>query len=206
MPELPVHTAWDIGRQTTPPSGSGSGWQAASALVGYFENSGEGMPYYADELHKLYAAKGWRRKGAVDYVPHDARVTEWGIGPQPRSSRCSRSSSTRLIATELSLADGINAVRADPAAVRLRRGRPAARASSAEGYRKEWDEDTACWKDKPRHDCLARRRRLPLSGCAYRDWHRRHQPKPKPRWAGDGRLTVDDLIALHGRNDIRIRV
>ena len=38
------------------------------------------------------------------------------------------------------------------------------------------------------------------------------KPKPidpdadKPRWCGDGRFTVDDLIRLHGRNDIRVRV
>src|SRR4029453_11601537 len=80
-------------------------------LVGYFQNCGEEMPYYADEVHKLYAANSWRRQGAIDYVPHDARVTEWGSG----RSRIEQMVAKRLspvVPTELSLADGINAVRA----------------------------------------------------------------------------------------------
>ena len=60
------------------------------------------MPYYADEVHKLYAAKGWMRKGAVDYVPHDASVMEWGTD-RSRIEQMFAKKLNPVIATELRL-------------------------------------------------------------------------------------------------------
>ena len=75
-------------------------------------------------------------------------------------------------------------------------------------YRKEWDEIRGCWKDRPRHDIASHGAdAFRYLAAAYRDLPPPQPPKDTtPRWAGDGRFTVDDLIALHGRSDVRIRV
>jgi hypothetical protein len=75
-------------------------------------------------------------------------------------------------------------------------------------YRKEWDEEHGCWKDKPGHDWASHGSdAFRTLGCAYRDVLPSPPPKvEKPRWAGVG-LTVDDLIALHdGPSDKHVRV
>jgi len=207
-PELPVFTSWDIGRGDYTAMWF---WQRLPGrrlrLVHFFQNTGEGLPYYAVELRKLYEAKGWRRKGAIDYVPHDARVTEWGSD----RSRIEQMFAQRLnpqIATELSVEDGINAVRSILPMCEFDAQGCAEGISMLKSYRKEWDEIRGCWKDRPRHDMASHGAdAFRYLAAAYRDLA---PPPPSkdttPRWAGDGRFTVDDLIALHGRSDLRVRV
>ena len=164
-PDLPVHTAWDIGRHDYTAIWF---WQRLLAkrirLVGYFQNTGEGMPYYADELRKLYEAKGWRRKGAVDYVPHDARVTEWGTD----RSRIEQMFMQRLnpqIATELT--SPMASTRCAPSS-RLRVRRPGLRRrhQDVEELPEGMGRDQGLLEGQATARLgLARRRRLPLSGC-----------------------------------------
>jgi hypothetical protein len=205
-PDLPVHTAWDIGRSDYTAIWFFQRQLKKLRLVGYFQNSGEGMPYYADELHKLYAAKGWNRKGAIDYVPHDARVTEWGSD----RSRIEQMFAKRLhpvIPTELSLADGINAVRAILPVCHFDEAGCAEGPKILKAYRKEWDEEHGCWKDKPRQDWASHGAdAFRYLACAYREYIPPPPPKvEKPRWAHAG-LTVDDLIKLHGGGERHMRV
>lgn len=205
-PELPVHTAWDIGRSDYTAIWFFQRQIKRLRLVGYFQNTGEGMPYYADELYKLYAERGWQRKGAVDYVPHDARVTEWGSN----RSRIEQMLAKRLnpiIPTELSLADGINSVRAILPVCQFDAGPCAEGIKVLKAYRKEWDEERANWKDKPRHDWASHGAdAFRMLGCAYRDFiPSAPKPKQEPRWAGAG-MTVNDLLKLHRGPGERVRV
>lgn len=121
MPELPVHTAWDLGMDDATaiwffqvePSG---GWR----LLDYYEASGEGLPHYA----RILACKG-RPDGetgpdgglpgrgftyGLHIAPHDIRVRELGTG-QSRWE-CAAGLGIRFrVAPALPLADGIDAVR-----------------------------------------------------------------------------------------------
>jgi hypothetical protein len=206
-PDLPVHTAWDIGRSDYTSIWFFQRQVKRLRVVGFFQNSGEGMPYYADELFKLYEANKWKRKGAVDYVPHDARVTEWGSN----RSRIEQMVAKRLspvIPTELSLADGINATRAIIPVSTFDAGPCSEGIKVLRGYRKEWDEEHGCWKDKPRHDWASHGSdAFRILACAYRDvmppptpeQEAEKRKKAEPRWAGvGGDMTVDDLIRIHG--------
>ena len=49
-------------------------------IVGYFQNSGEGMPFYLDEMERMARERGWDLKGGQHCLPHDGGVTEWGTG------------------------------------------------------------------------------------------------------------------------------
>jgi hypothetical protein len=101
------------------------------------------MPYYAEVVRELYARNGWKRAGAVDYVPHDARVTEWDSS-KSRLEQMIEKEFKPQIAKELSLEDGINAVRAvlpvcefdaDAAAEASRRSSPTARTGTRSAAR-----------------------------------------------------------------------
>ena len=79
-PGVPVHTAFDLGvgddtsvvcRQRLP---------SRIRIVGCYSNSGEGVAHYARALKHMYDARGWTRRGAYDWLPHDLRVREWGGG------------------------------------------------------------------------------------------------------------------------------
>jgi phage terminase large subunit len=74
----PVHRAWDIGvRDDT------SIWwfQVVGAQVfvlDCYTASGVGVDHYADVVAKRHQERGW--KLGADFVPHDAKVKEWGTG------------------------------------------------------------------------------------------------------------------------------
>jgi hypothetical protein len=203
-PDLPVHTAWDIGRHDYTAIWF---WQRLGKrirVVHFFQNTGEGLPYYAVELRKLYEAKGWRRKGAIDYVPHDARVTEWGSD----RSRIEQMFAQRLnpqIATELDLADGINAVRAILPICEFDAQACAEGISMLKSYRKEWDEIRGCWKDRPRHDMASHGAdAFRYLAAAYRDLAPPPpvvDKTPKVDARGIWVITPDDLKSLMGRSD-----
>jgi hypothetical protein len=205
----PVHTAWDIGRHDYTAIWFWQRLPRRIRVVGYFQNTGEGMPYYAEECRKLYEARGWHRKGAIDFVPHDARVTEWG-SDKSRIEQMFAKSLRPNIPTELDLADGINAVRAILPLCEFDAEACSEGLQMLKAYRKEWDEMHGCWKDRPRHDTASHGAdAFRTLACAYRDLAPSKPVDPdadKPRWAGDGRFTVNDLIDLHKGSRIRIRV
>jgi phage terminase large subunit len=72
---VPVHTGWDIGHHDYTSIWFWQRLVGRARIVGYFQDNGEGMPYYANVVRELYARNGWMRASAVDYVPHDARQT-----------------------------------------------------------------------------------------------------------------------------------
>ena len=150
-PELPVHTAWDIGRSDHT---SIWFWQRSLGrirVVGFFQNCGEGMPYYATEVEKLYKERGWLRKDPIDVFPHDAKVTEWG-SDKSRIEQLIAKGFRPQIAPQVSVDDGINAVRASLFMCHFDAAACAEGIKVLKSYRKEWDEDLGKFKDKPRHD------------------------------------------------------
>jgi hypothetical protein len=75
-------------------------------------------------------------------------------------------------------------------------------------YRKQWDDIRGVWKNEPRHDMASHGSdAFRYLACAYREYVPPPPPKDtRPRWLGDGRFTVDDMLRLHERADRRIRV
>ena len=104
-PDLPVHTAWDLGMddatsiwffQVEP----GGDWR----ILNYYENSGEGLAHYADVLK----SKGYVYGRHIG--PHDIQVRELGTGKSRLET--ARALGIRFtVARNLPVIDGINAVR-----------------------------------------------------------------------------------------------
>ena len=121
----------------------------------YYQNSGEGAPFYADYLRDLYAKNGWEKDASQgdghDWFPHDGKVREWGTG-KSRLEQLIELGFRPRIATRLDLGDGINAVRAC-----LKFSTFDAKGCSEglkvlKNYKKKWNDQTAAWMSQPLHN------------------------------------------------------
>ena len=145
-PQLPVHTAWDLGMDDATaiwffqvePSGD---WR----FVDYYEASGEGLAHYA----KVLQDKGYIYGTHV--APHDIRVRELGTG-KSRWERASDLGIRFAIAPQLQVSDGIDAVRHKLPRCWFDSTRCADGVRALRTYRKEWREKNNVYADRPRHD------------------------------------------------------
>ena len=134
VPGLPVHTAWDIGvRDDT------SIWwfQVVGSQIHLFDcysSHGAGVEHYAEICH----SRPWQR--GIDFVPHDARVMEFGTGRTRVESMqlCGLKPQVVSLANKL---DGINAARLTLAKSVFHPRTESLGFSALEQYRREWDDE-----------------------------------------------------------------
>lgn len=147
--DAPVHRAWDIGvRDDT------SIWWFQIVGIQIFvldcyTASGVGLDHYAEVIEKKRKEHGW--VDGVDYVPHDARVKEWGTGRTRVETMQSYGLKPQVVPMAGKL-DGINAARRTlPFCVFHTRccdvGIPA-----LEEYRREWDDEKKTFRASEVHN------------------------------------------------------
>lgn len=148
MPGQPVHRAWDIGvRDDT------SIWwfQVVGGqpfILDCYSASGAGVDHYAEVIAKRRDEHGWI--DGTDFVPHDARVKEWGTG-RTRVETMQQLGLKPEVVPQAGLMDGINATRRTiPRCVFHPRTEDGI--SALEQYRREWDDDKKIFKANPLHD------------------------------------------------------
>lgn len=157
-PEFPVNTAWDIGVGDYTVIWFFQVLGGRFRIVGYFQNSGEGMPYYLVEMKKLQDLRGW--KYGHHFLPHDGAVKEWGTGRTREEQMRTAISEGKLVGDRQrveivpisDLEEGINAVRTVIPICEFDEADSADGIKALKNYRKEWDEDHGIWKDKPLHN------------------------------------------------------
>ena len=149
LPGRPVHRAWDIGvRDDT------SIWwfQVVGSrifILDCYSQSGVGLDHYADIVHKRDAAMGWQ--AGIDFVPHDARVKEWGSGKTRIETMIEFGLKPQLCTTATKL-DGINAVRQMLPRCIFHERTDEQGIAALEQYRREWDDDKKAFKATEVHD------------------------------------------------------
>jgi len=148
-PALEVHTAWDLGLDD-----SNAIWFFQMAhdyirVIDYYECSGEGMTHCIAECRRRLDA--WDAVSGNNYAPHDINVREYSTG-QTRISLAARLGWRFLPVRKLPVEDGIEAARAllmkcvfDD--TKCERG-----IRALKSYRKEYDEDNKCYRNRPVHD------------------------------------------------------
>jgi hypothetical protein len=150
-PRYAVNTAWDIG------VGDSTAiwfWQfirdtGRIRFIGYYENTGEGAEHYVRKLRDLAWGK-WPPYG-YHFLPHDVAVTEWGTN-KTRFETLVQLGIRPTRIPQHTVEDGINGVRLSFANFEFDELACAEGLKALRAYRKEWDEERGCWKDKPRHD------------------------------------------------------
>jgi|TARA_R110000796_G_scaffold28593_7_gene78060 phage terminase large subunit len=148
-PLLPVYTGWDLGMDDATTIWFVQLFRNEVRVVNYYENSGEGLPHYARELHM------WAAKRDVTYAkhfaPHDIKVRELGTG----KSRIETARSLGLKFTtvkKLPVIDGIEAVRNLLPRCWFSKNDCYAGIEALKGYHKEFDSSKGVFRKSPVHD------------------------------------------------------
>jgi len=148
-PLLPVHTAWDLGMDDATTIWFVQLYRNEIRVVNYYENSGEGLPHYARELHKWSVQKDVTY--GKHYAPHDIKVRELGTG----KSRLETARGLGLKFTtvkKLSIIDGIEAVRNILPKCWFSKTDCYAGIEALKGYHKEFDSSRGVFRKTPVHD------------------------------------------------------
>lgn len=149
IPGQPVHRVWDIGvRDDT------SIWffQVVGSqifILDCYTSSGAGVDHYADVIEQRHREHGWDH--GTDYVPHDARVKEWGTGRTRVETMQSLGLNPEVVPMASKL-DGINAVRRTLPLCVFHERCEADGISALEMYRREWDDEKKTFKASEVHD------------------------------------------------------
>lgn len=191
-PNYPVHAVHDIG------VGDDHGiWffqilPHGVRLVAYRSFVGEGMPYIVKQMRKLYEEKGW--KLGRNRLPHDAKVKEWGTGLTRTEQFVKECPDTDLVPLS-GVDDGINAARHVLGFSEFDEEDCAEGLRCLRNYKKDWNEELGCWRDRPRHDWASH------GADAYRylamSWRAipvEVEPEPKPI-QGISEMTWDQLMS-----------
>lgn len=149
LPDRPVHRAWDIGVRDD----TSIWWFQVVAgqvfILDCYSTNGVGVDHYAEVIEQKATEHGW--KHGTDFVPHDARVKEWGTGRTRIETMQSYGLNPEVV-PQAGLLDGINAARRTiPRCVFHPRTEDTG-ISALEQYRREWDDNKKVFKANPLHD------------------------------------------------------
>ncbi|MDZ7906535.1 MAG: hypothetical protein U5N55_12750 [Cypionkella sp.] len=149
LPSLPVHRAWDIGVRDD----TSIWWFQVVAgqvyVLDCYSTNGAGVDHYAEVIAQRRAEYGWQ--DGTDFVPHDARVKEWGTG-RTRVETMQGFGLRPEVVPQAGLLDGINATRRTlPRCVFHTRCEEQG-ISALEQYRREWDDEKKVFRANPLHN------------------------------------------------------
>ena len=169
IPVVPVNRIWDIGRSDATAIWFVQFLHGEIRCVGYYENSGEGMPHYAAKCKELHEEHDWQFTDSIDWVPHDARVVEWGSN-KSRLEQLVDAGHHPRIPTAMGIHDGINAARSIIPVCTFDTENCAGGIAALKNYRKTWNEDRAMWSNDPFHNWASHGAdAFRYLACAYRE-------------------------------------
>lgn len=145
----PVHRAWDIGVKDD----TSIWWfQVVGTqvfILDCYSQSGVGVDHFAEIIEQRAQQHGWI--SGTDFVPHDARVKEWGTGRTRVETMQSLGLNPQVVPLAGKL-DGINAARKTLARSVFHPRTEEQGISALEQYRREWDDDKKSFKASEVHD------------------------------------------------------
>jgi hypothetical protein len=148
LPDVPVHRAWDLGVRDDTAIWWFQTVGAQCFILDCYSASGVGVEHFAEVIEQRERQYGW--KHGTDFVPHDAKIKEWGTG-RTRVETMLRMGLRPDLVPLSTVADGINAVRRLlPLCVfhwRCEEG-----ISAMEQYHREWNDDTKSFRASAVHD------------------------------------------------------
>lgn len=149
IPGLPVHRAWDIGVKDD----TSIWWfQVVGTqvfILDCYSQSGVGVDHFAEIIEQRRKQHGWI--DGIDFVPHDAKVKEWGTGRTRVETMQGLGLNPQVVPLAGKL-DGINAARKTLARSVFHPRTEEQGISALEQYRREWDDDKKTFKASEVHD------------------------------------------------------
>lgn len=148
LPDVPVHRAWDLGVRDDTAIWWFQSVGAQCFILDCYSASGVGVEHYAGVIEQREKTHGW--KGGTDYVPHDAKIKEWGSG-RTRVETMMRLGLRPDLVPLSTVADGINAARRLlPLCVFHPRCEDGL--AALEQYHREWNDETKSFRASAVHD------------------------------------------------------
>lgn len=144
-PSQPVHTAWDLGVDDSTAIWFFQVLAGGLLVIDYYESSGVGAEHYVEVLRERDYPYGF------DFVPHDAKVREWGTGRTRVETLESLGRKPRKV-PDHSLADGINAARRTIPRCRFDAERCERGLEALRHYHAKYDEEARTLDKLPEHD------------------------------------------------------
>lgn len=147
--QQPVFTAWDLGVRDATSIWFYQVLAGGLHIIDYYEASGVGLDHYAQVLRER--AKEWGYQIGPCFVPHDAKVKEWGSG-RTRIEQMEALQLEPRIVPDHRLMDGIGAARETLARCRFNLATCRDGIEALTQYRTEFDEERKVMKPTPLHD------------------------------------------------------
>ena len=192
---FPVHVALDIGfRDSTAiwffqpvPGGK-------ILILDYYVSHHQGAEHYAGIIKDRRSAYGWA-SGTV-FVPHDAKVHEWGSGRTRIEILTELGLKVRVV-DQSSDADGHQAVRSTLPMCIFHPRTEQEGFSALESYRREWDDDKKTFKLTALHDWSSHgAKAFQYLAQGWRAQNEAQIPKEKPPVKRPQDYTIDELWAM----------
>lgn len=140
-----VHTAWDLGVRDSTTIIFFQTIGQTVRIIDCYENSKVGLDHYA----KVIEQKPY--KYGKHIAPHDIRVKEFGSG-MTRLEKARQLGINFIIASEISIEDGIESVRSALSKIWIDSHSCAPLLKAIENYRQEYDIKRKIYKSHPLHD------------------------------------------------------
>ena len=148
----PVHRAWDLGMRDD----TSVWWFQVQGpqiiILDHYAASGGGLPHFAEEIEKREKQHGW--KNGTDWVPHDAKVKEWGTA-RTRVETMQQLGLHPQLVPWATFQDGINAARQTLPLCVFHPRTEETGISALEQYRREWDDEKKAFRATDVHDWTA---------------------------------------------------
>ena len=146
-PVLPVYTAWDLGISDDTSIWFLQFFGREIRAIDYYASTGEALTHYID----VVKSKEYRHYGG-HFAPHDIDHRELGTGISRAELAKEHGLKFETIPTNRDLLAGIENVREMLLYCYFDEEKCADGVRALEGYRKEWNDKFACFRDRPLHD------------------------------------------------------
>lgn len=151
-PNKPVHTCWDIGKSDLTAIWFFQAHGQMVHLVDYYENSGEGVEFYARHLRELKEKRQFVY--GRHYGPHDLDNSHWVLPAERAIRDVARSVGIDflIVPRVTNKLDAIEAGRNWLSMCWIDQEHCAKGIEALDHYRAAWDDDRKTWRNKPEHD------------------------------------------------------
>lgn len=144
-PNLPVHTAWDLGFDDSTAIVFFQTYGQEIRVLETYENSGEPLTFYLKYLKEKDYVYG------KHIAPHDVEVHEYTTG-HTRAEVARNHGIKFTVAPKLLISEGIDALRNILHRCYFDEVKCELGIQALESYKREWDDKHGCWKSKPLHN------------------------------------------------------
>ena len=149
-PMLDVHTSWDLGVDDSTSIWFYQLFRQQVRLIDYYENSGEGLPFYAQKLDQWADKKKYRY--GEHYMPWDINVKELGTGQTRLQTIRELGIKPKIVPKVKDVHDRINAVRTILPLCYIDHDNCRRGIQCLRSYRAKIDPDTKMKSTAPLHD------------------------------------------------------